>query len=369
MERQLINVKFVSQKINKIRWRPRAKQSVQPSNTFATGSWDDEENKVCMWRQEPVTEDRGPAEVGQEELTLREPQLLCEARHPGDVADLCFLTDDLIATASSRGSVLLYKHEPSTQLLEVAQEWRALHHGVGESSSPCTCLATYGQDCLLSGGEDGRLALISPGQAAPVRVLEKADSCSINALTFLKQSEVLTVNSFGQLKLFDLRQNSEDPAQIFSATEDHWSLLCVDRHPGQLHIVATGSQDGTLTVWDLRQNRFPMTTLDAHQSSMWEVRFHPQQAQHLFTCSEDGSLWHWDASAHAASMAGATGAGEGAGGQQSPWLGLDTSSRLEINSLICNKSLSVNSLHIDGGLLLCGTDSENIYTFSMPHLA
>lgn len=52
--------------------------------------------------------------------------------------------------------------------------------------------------------------------------------------------------------------------------DDHRALLCVDKHPGQLHIVATGSQDGTLTIWDLRQNRFPMTTLDAHQSSsMW----------------------------------------------------------------------------------------------------
>lgn len=50
-------------------------------------------------------------------------------------------------------------------------------------------------------------------------------------------------------------------------TDDHWALLCVDKHPGQLHIVATGSQDGTLTIWDLRQNRFPMTTLVAHQSS------------------------------------------------------------------------------------------------------
>ncbi|XP_070189905.1 nucleoporin Nup43-like isoform X2 [Littorina saxatilis] len=306
----------------------------------------------------------------EEELLLREPELLCEARHPGDVSDLCFLTQDHIATASSTGSVLLYKHHTITQRVEAVQEWPDLHISGGRRC-PCTCLATYGEDTMLSGGEDGRIAMLSPGQAAPVRVLEKADSCTINALAFLKQSEVLTVNSFGQLKLFDFRQNTDGPAQIFSATDDHWSLLCVDKHPGQLHVVATGSQDGTLTVWDLRQNRFPMTTLDAHQSSMWEVRFHPYHAEHLFTCSEDGSLWHWDASAHASLVAssGRPGGDEGPSGQQSPWLGLEASPKLEINSLICNKSLSVNSLDIEGGLLLCGTDSENIYTLSMPHLS
>ena len=63
------------------------------------------------------------------------------------------------------------------------------------------------------------------------------------------------------------------------------------------------------------------------------------------------------------------GSGEGASAQQSPWLGLEASPKLEINSLICNKSLSVNSLDIEGGFLLCGTDSENIYTISMPHLS
>lgn len=46
---------------------------------------------------------------------------------------------------------------------------------------------------------------------------DKADSCTINGIMFLKQSEIVTVNSYGQLKLFDLRQNSDSPVQIFSA--------------------------------------------------------------------------------------------------------------------------------------------------------
>ncbi len=34
--------KFVSQKINKIRWRSTSKQVIQQSDVFATGSWDND---------------------------------------------------------------------------------------------------------------------------------------------------------------------------------------------------------------------------------------------------------------------------------------------------------------------------------------
>ncbi len=44
---------------------------------------------------------------------------------------------------------------------------------------------------------------------------DKADSCTLNAVTFLKQSEVAAVNSTGQLKVWDLRQDSEEPAKTF----------------------------------------------------------------------------------------------------------------------------------------------------------
>ena len=58
------------------------------------------------------------------------------------------------------------------QRVEAVQEWAQLHTSGGRGC-PCTCLATYGEDTVLSGGEDGRMALVSPGQAAPVRVLGK----------------------------------------------------------------------------------------------------------------------------------------------------------------------------------------------------
>ncbi|PVD28656.1 hypothetical protein C0Q70_11250 [Pomacea canaliculata] len=339
---------------------------MQQSHVFATGSWDDEENKVCMWH---LKWDTNNSTVLEEEGPQGEPQLLCEAQHAGDVTDMNFLTQEHIAVASSTGTVVLYHYNAKTQYIEPVKRWAELHTS-GGTPCPCTCVGTWADDIIVTGGEDGRITLLSPGHNAAVRILDKADSCTINGIMFLKQSEIVTVNSYGQLKLFDLRQNSDSPVQIFSATEDHLPLLCVDKHPGQAHIVATGGQDGMLTVWDLRQHRFPMTLLEAHTSSMWEVHFHPYHAEHIFTCSEDGSLWHWDGSAlpSVITMKDIE-SGSNNEGHHTPWLGLDASrNKLEITSILPSKSLPVNSLNIDGSVLVCGTDSETIYSVNLPQL-
>lgn len=44
---------------------------------------------------------------------------------------------------------------------------------------------------------------------------EAADSCALNAVCFLTQSEVAAVNSIGQLKIWDVRQPSDKPVHVF----------------------------------------------------------------------------------------------------------------------------------------------------------
>ena len=45
---------------------------------------------------------------------------------------------------------------------------------------------------------------------------------------------------------------------------DRVSLLCVDKHPTQPHLLAAGGQDGVLSIWDMRQELYPVTLLEAH---------------------------------------------------------------------------------------------------------
>lgn len=47
-------------------------------------------------------------------------------------------------------------------------------------------------------------------------ISENADSSTINGLVFLRHTEVISVNSSGQLKTYDLRSSSDAPAQTLS---------------------------------------------------------------------------------------------------------------------------------------------------------
>lgn len=72
----------------------------------------------------------------------------------------------------------------------------------------------------------------------------------------------------------------------------------IAHHPTQRHIVVAGGGDGSLTVWDLRHNTYPMSQLNAHAKAVSEILFHPDRPENLFTCSTSGELWHWNNAQH-----------------------------------------------------------------------
>lgn len=373
-------VSFVSQKISKIRWKPNQSQYSHETDVFATGNWDDEEGKICLWRL-PMSEQREmDMEGANYDFGDKEPQLLCKTPHLGDVTDLEFINADLLVASSSSGTVTLYRPHRNSQTLGAAMSWEGIHQHPGGKRCPCTCLTTQGEDMIVSAGEDGCINVLNIAHRKPVRTIDKANSCTINGITFLKQLEVITVDSSGQLKVFDLRQTSGEPAQTYSVSGEQTPLQCVTRHPTQHHIVATGAYDGVLSLWDLRQEKFPVTPLEAHSAAIWEVKFHPNNPDHLFTCSEDGSVWHWNASSVATLVTG-TGAGSGGGGLfsqstsggeggnlsvTSPWLMLESGrQKLDLSSLL-DVTLPFNSIDIVAETLLCGSDEEAIYAVELP---
>uniref|UniRef100_A0A3B4YDR5 Nucleoporin 43 n=1 Tax=Seriola lalandi dorsalis TaxID=1841481 RepID=A0A3B4YDR5_SERLL len=336
-----INAKYVSQKISKTRWKPVSYSSLQQPEVFATGSWDNEDNKISFWS---IGNHGGP---GMEDGFEGDPQLLCEHKHDGDVLDL--------------------------QTISVSQHWTRAHRYPCDNA-PCTGVVCSSPE-IVTVGEDGRIIVFRADQEGVIRVIENADSSTIHAVTYLRTTEILTVNSIGQLKLWDFRQQSNSPSQILSLSGDRVPLHCVDRHPNQQHIVATGGQDGMLCVWDVRQGNTPFSLMEAHSAEMWEVHFHPTNPDHLFTCSEDGSLLHWETSSHSEMPSFLQGGRNNsmlsrsamapAGGNQSlisTWLSGDSSKgRLETTHMLPSQTLSVNSLDVLGQCLVCGTDGEAIF--------
>lgn len=333
---------FVSQKVNKIRALSSFKNL--KSEYFATGGWDNEISKLSLWR------------IGSSDI---EPVVCVE--HEGDVMGLEVVGADLLATASSAGSVSVFKIVGDAQALKAVSSWPELHcYGSG---APAACTGVASRDTsLASVGADGSVNLLDitrPRQ--PVRQFRVVDGSSINAVTWLTQNEVVAVNTCGQLKQYDFRLAGRGLARSATLSSERTCLTCVATHPSQSHVVTTASQHGLLFVCDMRQDVLPSTVLDAHNGNpVWEILFHPQHPQNLFTCSEDGSVWHWTNSSSA---------GDGTG---SSWLLADASKhRIEVSDLLaqCGGTgmlCSVNSLSIleDTDTLLCGTDNESVCVIS-----
>ncbi|KAG8011387.1 Nucleoporin Nup43 [Nibea albiflora] len=286
------------------------------------------DNKISFWSI------GNAAASGLEDGFEGDPQLLCEHKHDGDVLDLQFLDQDKIVTASSTGAVTIFRHHQNSQTVSVSQSWARAHRYPCDNA-PCTGVVCSSPE-IVTVGEDGRIILFRADQEGVMRVIENADSSTIHAVTYLRTTEILTVNSIGQLKLWDFRQQSNSPSQILSLSGDRVPLHCVDRHPNQQHIVATGGQDGMLCVWDVRQGNTPFSLMEAHSAES----------------GRNNSMISRSAMAPA-------------GGNQSlisAWLSGDSSKgRLETTHMLPSQTLSVNSLDVLGQCLVCGTDGEAIF--------
>lgn len=346
--------KFIAKKVRKIRWKPKSDTSQTTTNIFVTGSWDDESNEVSVWKC-PSGADTSEAE----------PSQLTSLPHTGDVTDMSWLNPDTFLASSSSGGLVLYRlvRESSYQLggmkLEVGLDWPVLH----KSGGGCTALSCHG-DHVVTAGEDGKINLLTSKQRPAVRVFEKADSCSITDITFTRASEVVSSNMRGQLKLWDLRSNQQQPTSTFLLSSDQVAVTCLATHPTQCHILVSGGEDGVLGVWDLRQGRYPVTLLSAHQSPVSEVTFHQDQPDHLFTCSQGGEVWHWNGASikrgtntsllHNASLDNLN--------ATSPWLSTEAvKHKVETHSLVTKQPLPVNSVDVLGQSVIFGGDNEAFY--------
>ncbi|XP_068698989.1 nucleoporin Nup43-like [Montipora foliosa] len=364
--------KYVGHKVAKVRWIPQVQGQLNPSETFVTGGWDDQINKLSVWKVEETNGDSAAAHA-----VTNEPKLLSEINFIGDVTDIECIDSGRILVSSSTGSISLFSYNANNQIMRPQIEWSAIHLVRGHQC-PCTSLAANSiSSDFVSAGEDGRINVLKLDHRHPVRTIESADSTTINDITFTNSNEIAAVTFGGQMKVWDLRQPNDKPGRTMLLSGDRVSLLCLDKHPTQPHLLAAGGQDGVLSIWDMRQELYPVTLLEAHNAEIWEVRFHPFSPDNLFTCSEDGSLWHWDGTSVAVqSVTGIPGTnksflpssvsnGAGIGGgydSGSPWLSVDaTKHKMETFSLLPYNRLSINSLDILSRHLLSGSDCEAIF--------
>lgn len=342
---------FISQKINKIRWKPDSL-----TDTLVTGSWDDEQdNKIILWKYNKMDS----------EDSLVKPKIQCSIDHDGDVTEIKFVDAHVFVVASSFGTVSLYNISCSDGRTRIKSMnlWKKVHFfsSTGELC-PVTDITVF-EDMLASVGEDGRIVITSLKENEPFRIIDNADSCTLRCISVNRLNEVLTGNSSGQMKVWDLRSYSNSPETSFTLSGGQAGFTRVIQHPTQTHIKLAGGEDGTITIWDLRNQKFAVNSLNAHTQSVTELMFHPERPEHLFSCSANGQLWHWDSSklTHSTIQFSATDIPENLEDTGCPWMSKNVKNRITVYSLIQNLYLPINSLDVQQDSVVCGCDNEAIY--------
>lgn len=247
---QNVNGTYVSEKINKIRWRP---DPFNNSHSFVTGSWDNDTNSIKLWDFQESTEDSDVYPYVISNFSFEGDVTECKVTNPPSKLRLYwrtillqFLNPDILIASSSLGSVFQLRvsvNERGTTDISEDVSWKNIHKFKNDETSSCTSFAVYDRD-IASIGEDGSIHLLTALRKQIVRKIPDADSCSLKCIVFLKHNELLTGNLRGQMKIWDLRSSSDSPTGSFMLGGDQIAATTLAFHPTQRHLVVAGDEQG-----------------------------------------------------------------------------------------------------------------------------
>lgn len=170
----------------------------------------------------------------------------------------------------------------------------------------------------------------------------------------------------GVINVFDTLADSDKPTTSFCVScEDEKRcnrVTSICFHPTQKHIILAGTEEGSITVFDLRQPKMPASYLSAHTTNLNEIKFHCTEPSKLYTCSEDGELWLWNQSSPLSiGLAGFPTVNEMLPDEM-PWLNAESAkSSIVVTDLINAQNMSINSFDSFRNKVVAAGDNEAIY--------
>ncbi|ALC46099.1 Nup43 [Drosophila busckii] len=340
---------FISEKISKVRWLP---EELQQSERFITGSWDMNTNYVRLWRLQANTYEQNVEQT---------PQCSDKVAFENDITGMEFVNNDTIAVGCADGHLSLLSVQ---RAVEEDQIWRTARserlHEFKRSctAAPCTALAVYGSD-IATVGEDGSVNVLNANNLKQVKLTLNPDSMALLSVTYVNQNELVTANRMGVMRMLDVRVANEAQKKIslYASCQDAKSsnyVSAITTHPMQQHVLICGCEEGSISVWDLRNMKYPASYLSAHNSPITDIGFHRRNPNKLFTAAEGGEVWMWSEN----NMAFDTDQKDG----NSVWIcGDRVRALVNVDGVLTNIRKAINSFDVQGSRLICGSDSEAIY--------
>jgi WD40 repeat protein len=107
-------------------------------------------------------------------------------------------------------------------------------------------------------------------------------------------SMIASVGDDKQLVLWDVRKPDETIHVVKDAHQD--DINAVAFNPFNEYLVATGSSDNDIAVWDLRKLTSRLQTLSGHTNDVYRIEWAPHNESILASCSADRRVAVWDLS-------------------------------------------------------------------------
>ena len=305
-----INSSFVSERINKIRFVEEEQQQLEPTNFLTASS--EIKNNVKLWK---LARNKYADEFIENEYT---PKVISKLTLDGEETTGLEIIDHNNFAVSCGSSVFLIYINRDANIIRQNFKFSDIHSFETTGSALCTgmqhiflihyfffliiFLPIFKLGISVSGenissiGEDGRINILSANSQKVVTTLENTDSVTPTAVCF-NYKQLITGNRMGILKTFDLRSPKRDPSSVFEiSSQDQkkcYGVTSIIHHPTQNHIILCGSEEGSITVYDLRNPSFPASYLCSHNFAITELMFHATQPDKLFSASANGELWKW----------------------------------------------------------------------------
>ncbi|KAJ2162970.1 hypothetical protein GGF46_000156 [Coemansia sp. RSA 552] len=290
-----LQVQSVARKLTSIGWLPpRAGHAYTDTELYFVSGSSGKHKELVLWRTEnpDFGEGRHGDDKDSDEAAASLASLVAKTAHDGDVHAVAAAASDIVATASSYGTISVYNVSHEYEELSVRESVTA-HRFANDEPAVATAIAVQpsaSSDAeIASCGEDGKVAYAPLGRLDALQSYE-VDSTVITGICWPTPSQVAVATRAGQVKLYD-RRAPADVASVFIDPSQSFAFECITAHPSQSFRVATGTDKGAVLVWDVRNPKKPTTeAFNVHESSVWQVQFHPNDVSRIVSCSEDASL-------------------------------------------------------------------------------